>query len=287
MKIVKEEKGRLMVIDAEEKQLFAGIAARIMKSLADGDKYPKEISRELRVHEQKVYYHIKQLEKKGFIRVARREERGGALAKIYELSSPAFFTRFSEFTESRRIPRSTKMEPFIENGRLNAKIIVGSTEPHGPEKARSRDVSFVVDLGLFFGTLLTRFDSSAVIEDKNVHKHDLTGNLIIIGGPVTNKVAKLVNEKLPVKFDTARNIFSKKTRKHYKHDDCGFIVRTENPFDPSHKIMVIAGKRFSGTRAAVLTFLKHFEEIEKRGSVIVEGIDSDGDGEIDDVKILE
>jgi DNA-binding transcriptional ArsR family regulator len=286
MQIVKEEKGKTLVIEAAEKQIFSGIAAKILKVLAEEDRYPKEIARELRIHDQKIYYHVKQLEKKGFIRVARREERGGAMAKIYELSSPAFFTRFGEFRETKRVPRASSLDPFIKNGRLNAKIIVGSTEPHGPEKARSRDVSFVVDLGLFFGTLLTHVDSS-VVEDKDMHKHDLTGNLIIVGGPVTNKITKMVNDKLPVKFDTARNIFSKKTRKHYKRDDCGFIVRTENPFDTSHKIMVIAGKRFSGTRAAVITFLKHFSEIEKRSSVIVEGVDNDGDGEIDDVKILE
>src|SRR3989344_7190285 len=105
MHVTKEKNGRLMTIEAEEKQVFSGVDLKILRLLAEGEMYPKEISRELRLQEQKVYYHVGQLEKKGFIRLARKEERGGALAKIYELSSPAFLVRFGGFHETRRVPR--------------------------------------------------------------------------------------------------------------------------------------------------------------------------------------
>ena len=281
MHIVKEN--GTLVMDAEEKQMFSGLQLKIMKSLAEGEKYPKEMARELRAGEQKVYYHIKQLEKKGFIRLAKKEERSGALAKIYRISSPAFVARFGEFTPARRVPRSG-FEPFIKNGSLNSRIIVGSPDPHGPEKARSRDVSFAVDLALFIGTFLTKADHS-VIEDKDTTSDDLRNNLIIIGGPVTNKITKMVNEKLPVRFDSKKNIQSKK--KVYSGDDCGFIVKADNPWDSSRKIIVIAGKRYSGTKAAVLGFIKYFDVLEKRSHMIVEGMDNDGDGEVDDVRLLE
>ncbi len=286
MQIVNQEKERILVLDAEERQMFSGTALKILKSLAEEKKYPRQIARELRSHEQKIYYHIRQLERKGFIKTAGHEERGGALAKMYELSSPAFFTRFSGFHEAKRIPRPAGgMEPFIKDGKLDAKIIIGSPDPHGPERARSRDIGFAVDLALFLGTFLTEIRKPAVIEDKDAHPHDLNANLIIIGGPITNKVTKMVNDRLPVRFDKDRDIVSK--RKTYRQDECGFIARAENPFDSTKKIMVIAGKRYSGTKAAVLAFVQKFDEIGKKNFTIVEGLDNDGDGEVDDVRILE
>ncbi len=287
MQIVKEEKGKLFTISAEEKQLLGGVALKILRSLAERQKYPKEIARELKVHEQKIYYHIRQLEKKGFLRVARKEEKGGALAKLYELSSPAFFVRFGNFAEAKRVPRAASFKPFINNGRLDARIIVGSPDPHGPERARSRDVTFAVDLALFLGTFLTKIEVPAVAEDKNVHAHDLHSNLIIIGGPVTNKVTKMVNDRLPVRFDAKKNILSAKTKKVYKSDECGFVAKADNPFSAGRKIIVIAGKRYSGTKAAVLALMQNFEDVEKKNYMLVEGLDNDGDGEIDDVRILE
>lgn len=283
MQIVKEKDGRLMAIDAEEKQIFSGVALKILKSLSEGEKYPKEIARELRIGEQKIYYHVRRLEKKGFVSVARKEERGGALAKIYELSSPAFFVRFGSFHEARRVPRSGFM-PFVRNGRLDAKIIVGSPDPHGPDKARSRDITFAVDLALFLGTFLNKTEAS-VIEDKDVHVHDLNCNLIVVGGPVTNKITKDFNEKLPVRFDGKKNIVTRK--KVYRQDECGFIAKIDNPHSPGKKIIILAGKRYSGTKAAVLAFIQKFDEIQKKQYTVVEGLDNDGDGEIDSVKIIE
>lgn len=285
MQTIKEENGRLMSISTQERQVLRGVQLRLVKLLAVRQSYPKEMSKELKLHEQKVYYHMRQLEKKGFVRVARKEERGGALAKLYELSSPAFIMRFGDFQEVKRIPARSEFSPFIRNGNLDAKIIVGSPDPHGPEKARSRDVTFAVDLALFLGTFLTKTEGPAVVEDKDVRAHDLDSNLIIIGGPVTNKVTKMVNEKLPVKFDGKKNIISHK--KAYKQDDCGFIARAENPFNKSKNIIVIAGKRYGGTKAAVIAFTQKFDDIKKRNFTVVEGLDNDGDGEIDGVRILE
>src|SRR3989338_1133569 len=271
MQIVKESNGIMLTMNAEEKQLLSGLSLKIMKSIAENEKYPKEISRELRTDEQKVYYHIRQLEKKGFIKLSRKEERSGALAKVYMISSPAFVMRFGDFLPAKRIPAFSGFEPFIKNGMLDAKIIVGSPDPHGPEKARSRDVTFAVDLALFLGTFLTK-SMPSVIEDKDVRDSDLRNNLIVIGGPVTNKITKMANEKLPVRFDSKKNIRSKK--RSYTSDDCGFIANAANPFDETKRILVIAGKRYNGTKAAVLAFMKNFESFQKKNFMVVEGLDN-------------
>src|SRR3989338_3154680 len=81
--------------------------------------------------------------------------------------------------------------------------------------------------------------------------------------------------------------FSTKTRKIYKNDDVALIVKMKNPFDDRKQILVIAGKRYSGTRAAILAMMRSFSLIESRTSIVVQGFDRDYDGIIDDVEILE
>ena len=71
-------------------------------------------------------------------------------------------------------------------------------------------------------------------------------------------------------------------------------MKAKNPFNPEKSILVVAGKRYMGTRAATIAFLKNFKEIS-RGNVhnraikarVVEGIDLDSDGIIDDIEFRE
>ncbi|HEY9756107.1 MAG TPA: hypothetical protein V6C97_13150, partial [Oculatellaceae cyanobacterium] len=46
------------------------------------------------MHEQKIYYHIRKLEKAGARTVAREENKKGATAKYYKPASPAFGIEF-------------------------------------------------------------------------------------------------------------------------------------------------------------------------------------------------
>ena len=204
--------------------------------------------------------------------------------KYYALSKPSFFVRFAELRPVEKIPRTSRwLEPFIIDGRINAKIVVGSPDPHGPEGARSRDVSYAMDFALFLGTFLNKVDESSIFLDTEITA--AKNNLILIGGPVTNRITKKINDKLPIRFDKKKNIYSSLTKKTYRSDDCGIIVKIANPSDKEKGIMVIAGKRFSGTRAAIIAFLKNFEELSSAN--VVQGSDQDSDGVIDTVKILE
>ena len=68
----------------------------------------------------------------------------------------------------------------------------------------------------------------------------------------------------------------------------------DSPFNKDKYILVVAGKRFSGTRAAIIAFLKDFKKITN-GNIhnqnikakVVEGIDLDSDGIIDDIEFRE
>ncbi len=132
--------------------------------------------------------------------------------------------------------------------------------------------------------------------DTEVRSNDLKQNLILIGGPVVNKITEKVNDKLPIHFDKKfkRNIHSSLTKQVYLADNCGMIVKVKNPFDHEKSILIVAGKRYSGTQAAVIGFLTKFDEIvrgnrknKKILAKVVEGFDSDSDGVIDAVEFLE
>jgi len=281
------------------KALSSLLAQKILKQLVEEPCYPKLLAKKLKVHEQKIYYHIRQLEKAQIIEVVKNEAVHGTIANFYALTKPAFFIKFKEFEQARAQKSATGkefLEPFVEDGRLNARIIVGSPDPHGPEMARSRDGYYGIDLGLFLGTFLNSVNSLKVKLDTEVRSEDLKGNLILLGGPVINNITWKINDKMPIYFDAKNNwaIRSKISKQVYHSDETGVILKMKNPFNPKKQLMLVAGKRYQGTRAVMIAFLKYFDKITvpnkynpKFFAKVVEGRDKDADGIIDDIVVLE
>jgi DNA-binding MarR family transcriptional regulator len=293
----------------EPKQLktaLSPLAWKILKLLAEKPSYPKEIGNKLKVNEQKVYYHIRNLEKVGLVEKLKEEKKQGALAKIYTVTDFAFTVMLKPLEESQKIFQLKKeykefLNPFISDGKLNATIILGSPEPHGATKSRAKDGAFATDLGLFLGSFLVYRPEIPVKLDTEVKEKDLKDNLILIGGPGVNSVTAKINNRLPIKFERIKymgnfysSLHSSVSKKNYSEEECGVIVKTKNPFDRNKDIIVIAGRRISGTRAAILAFLQKFDELCKGNSYdskifarVVEGIDEDSDGVIDSIEFLE
>lgn len=301
--VVKKLGGEVFSLACQEispekmKSVSSGLAQQIIKKISEKPSYPKEIANALKVHEQKVYYHIKKLEKAGIINVAKKEISRGIEMKYYELSKPCFIVAFKEFQPTQKIAEQSEeknfLKPFIQNGELNATIIMGSPDPHGIENARSRDSKYVTKFALFLGVFFNYTSRPKVLFDTEIKKDDLKGNLIIIGGPIVNNITYKLNEKLPIKF-VKKSISSSISGKHYTNEKAGVIIKTANPFDKTKNIFVIAGLKNSGTEACMLAFFKKFKEIikgnkynKKISARVIEGIDSDSDGVIDDVKFLE
>ena len=286
---------------SQVKSISSDIAKKILYLLASKHSYPSEIAKKLKIHEQGVFYHIRNLEKAKLIKIVKREDKHGGVANYYGLTDESFFIRFKDFMPVEKISYIDKknekfLKPFIESGSFNALIVVGSPEPHGVQGARSRDGHYGIDLALFFGTFLNHIPKMNVKLDTEVSTDDLKKNLILIGGPIVNKITDKVNDKLPIRFDKKfkRNIFSSLTNQVYLADNCGMIVKVKNPFNLEKSLLLVAGKRFSGTQAAVISFLTKFDELVKGNKKnkkvwarIVEGSDSDSDGVIDSVEFLE
>jgi hypothetical protein len=305
LKVVDKKKQKTYSLDAKEVDidkigcLKSGLAKKIVHAVVDHEKYPKQIAKELEENEQKIYYHIRNVEKSGVLEVVKQEMVHGANAKFYKVAEPALVLRFKELVPRQEIiPTDEKvaqfLAPFIIDGKLNTLIIVGSPDPHGPEKARSRDGYYGIDLALFFGTFLNYVPEINVRLDTEVSDADLKENMILIGGPITNQVVAKVNENLPVYFAPDKTIYSKISKTAYSSDETGVIVKIKNPFNPEKAVLVVAGKRFSGTRAAITAFLKEFKQIYvgnrlKPGVMakVVEGLDLDSDGVVDAVEFRE
>ena len=94
--------------------------------------------------------------------------------------------------------------------------------------------------------------------DTEVRAEDLEKNIIVIGGPVVNTITGKFNPKLPIRFEKQENwaVHSTISEKTYTSDEIGIIIKTKNPFNPRKSLLLVAGKRYSGTKAAIIAFVK-------------------------------
>lgn len=286
--------------------VLSPIAIKIIKVLAEKPTSAIDISRKLKINWQKAYYYMRKLEKAGLIASLYTERRHGMVAKIYSVVSPVISAKLYETggTEVKDTGRSMPLEineflsPFIKDGSLNAKIIVGDTERHGKYEARAIDSPFLINFMLFLGSMLNNFDTSRVIYkfDTEVTDNDLKNNLILIGNPKINSITDRINDSLPIYFDVNNDfrIVSRLTGSKYQYNLDAVILKTKNPFYKDKEMLLLAGKRSSGLQSAVLAVMTESKEI-LNGNIknkdmiakVVTGIDSDSDGIVDQVKFHE
>jgi hypothetical protein len=272
--------------------------------------YPLEIARQLGMHEQKIYYHIRKLAKAGVITVVREEKKKGATAKYYKTFSPAFGIEFPQgykpiqniCTLSLDEPLQKFFKEFINNGTFDGKIVVGSPTPHGPFKTSARDGHYAAHLALFLGQFAKMPTEFAVKLDVDVKvEKEEKNNLILVGGPGTNLLTQEVNDYLPIKFIMQSSdqgfllggLSSKKTSQVFTSDVSGVVAKIVNPWDRSKCIVVLAGNKAVGTKACVLALTNFWKKtLEKyRGedsfAVAIQGFDLDGDGKVDSIEVNE
>ncbi|MBI2542693.1 MAG: helix-turn-helix domain-containing protein [Candidatus Aenigmarchaeota archaeon] len=278
--------------------LNSELAVKVLTELGKKPQCAMDIARKLKEHEQKIYYHLRRLEKNGIIKLIRREERVGGLAKIYEVSHPYISIKLFDgghLTDVKMKPKEIEFfKSFIKNGKLDGLIVVGSPDPHGKYGAHASDGSAAVDLALLLGSFLTHASPNYKL-DTELKENDLKNNLILVGGPKANILIDRINTKMPVYFDTKNefNIVSTFTKSVYSEDNVGVIVKMKNPFASDREILILSGKRFKGTKSAILGLVKYLKKLgdgnQFDGGIarVVHGIDRDADGIIDDVEFLE
>jgi len=298
--------------DAQNLKMILGkLSWKILTMLSKEGMYPLEIARQLGVHEQKVYYHIRKLAKAGAITVEREEKKKGATAKYYKTVSPAFGIEFPKGYKT--IPKISLLnideqiqrffnEIVDEKSVLEAKIVVGSPTPHGPFKTSARDGHYAAHLTLFIGQFAKMPKEFAIKLDVDVKaEKEEKNNLILVGGPGTNLLTQDINEHLPIRFIMQYSdqgfllggLSSEKTARVYTADAAGLIAKIVNPWDKTKRIIVLAGNKAVGTKACVLALTsfwkKTLQNYRDEGSfaTVIQGFDLDGDGKVDSIEVME
>ena len=302
----------VMMTDSQDLKMILGkLSWRILALLSKEAMYPLEIARQLGVHEQKVYYHIRKLERSGAITVEREEKKKGATAKYYRTVSQAFGIEFPQGYKTMQRPSllaaSTQIQSFFKefinpDGAFEGKIVVGSPTPHGPFKTSARDGHYAAHLTFFLGQFVKMPDEFAIKLDVDVKaEKEEKNNLILVGGPGTNLLTQELNEHLPIRFSMQSSkdgflfggLVSQKTQVVYTADVAGIVAKIANPWDKTKRVIVLAGNKAVGTKACVLA-LTNFWKKTLQGyrdggdfAAAIQGFDLDGDGKVDSIEVPE
>jgi len=248
-----------------------------------------------------VYYHVNRLREAGLLRVVREQAGPGAVARVDAPSAEAFAIALpGGGTPVAGVaplvgPLRAFLHDFQTEGTLDAWIVLGAPTPHGPFLTAARDSPYAAQLGLFLGRHLTIRRGLAVKLDTEVKAEGLEeGNLILVGGPVANIVTLDLNPRLAVTFDWSQlwRLRSVRTGKSYAEDAVGVVAKVRNPWREGAWILLVAGLHYPGTIASLLAVTDHSDVLLKGyegGELyrVVQGLDRDGDGRLDDVQVLE
>lgn len=301
-----------MMDDAQKLKMILGkLSWRILTLLSEKEMYPLQIARHLGAHEQKVYYHIRKLERAGAIAVVKEEKKKGATARFYKTVSPAFGIEFPHGYRTMARPSlasvSRQLQDFFQefvdkSGSFEGKIVVGCPAPHGPFKTSARDGHYAAHLTFFLGQFVKNPAEFAIKLDTDVKaEKEEKNNLILVGGPGTNLLTQEVNGQLPVRFNMQSTeqgfllggMISQRTNRVYTADTAGLVAKIENPWDSSKRIIVLAGNKAVGTKACVLALTNFWSKTLERYranaafAAIIQGFDLDGDGKVDSIEVSE
>ncbi|HEY7588736.1 MAG TPA: S-layer protein [Thermoplasmata archaeon] len=283
--------------------LSSGLAWRILQELARTPDYPGSLAVRLKVHEQKIYYHVRRLLAAGFLRVVREEARQGASAKILAPTAEAFAVVLKGRgtpTPAPAFPRSGVLARFFEGfsrrGTFDGSIVIGSPYPHGPFLTTARDSPYAVELGFFLGRLFSAPKGFVVRLDTEVKAAGTAREaMILVGGPVANIITADLNSHLAVNFEWRQvwRVESSKTKRSYADEQAGLIARVRNPWTGGAPILLLSGLHHAGTHASILALTRFADEVLEGYEDgqdfyrVVAGQDRDGDGRIDAIAILE
>jgi len=283
--------------------LSTALAWRILQELARSPDYPSSLADRLKVHEQKVYYHIRRLEAAGLVRVVREESRQGGSARVFAPTAEAFAVVLKgrgTTVPTPALPRSGEVARFLgefsRRGTFDGAIVIGSPYPHGPFLTTARDSPYAVELGFFLGRLFAPPKGFVVRLDTEV-KAAGPGreHMILVGGPVANIITADLNPHLAVNFDwkDVWRVESSRTHRSYTDEQVGLVAKVRNPWNKAKTIVVLSGLHYAGTHAGILG-LSRFADVVLEGYEpgedfyrVVAGQDRDGDGRLDSVAVLE
>jgi DNA-binding transcriptional ArsR family regulator len=280
---------------------FGDLGQKILSMIAERPRYPADVARELQTYHQTVYYHVRRLEKAGLIRRVGTQEIRGGKASLFALATDGYAVEFNvPGVPLRGVPSAGRsrafeyfFQEFIAGGDFRGWVVVGSPVPHGPSMTQGRDGHYAVQLGFSLGQYVQVPRAFPVKLDTDLRNEKLEkSNLIVVGGPRTNVIAAELNEFLPVRFKEGGfwSAISDETGRTYTSELDSVVAKISNPWDPSSKVIIVAGLSGAGTKGAVIGLTNLADEV-LRGynsgdfAAVMRGVDRDGDGKVDSVDV--
>ncbi|MDN5358908.1 MAG: hypothetical protein PWP76_751 [Candidatus Diapherotrites archaeon] len=264
---------------------------RILEAIKEKPKDLTSIAEELGTTEQNVHYHLGPLVREGIVEVIHEGK------KLYMLKADAFgyILREGMPYKGRATPHMIEafFHPLAKDGALNAYVVVGAPDPHGAFMQRARDGHYVGVLGLFLGQHFTFSDFPVMVDTDVRAERLLDQNLILLGGPAANTATWELLDRRKMFFDVDNPWMIKGRKDMYGDDNYGLVAKFRNPYNEENWVLLIAGVRAVGTKAAVIGITNHWEELlanyreGKEFYWIVQGYDRNADGHIDFIQVKE
>ncbi|QGA80530.1 ArsR/SmtB family transcription factor [Candidatus Nanohalobium constans] len=284
--------------EKELEALNSEIRVEVLRNLSEKPSYPSALSDSFDCSKQKMYYHFEKLEDAGLIEVERKEEKSGGEATYYRPTQKGFVLDLGGKGESFPMPEhseevSSFLKPLIKDSELNGSIVVGSAEQHGPDQVQALDGHLAGEIAFKLGNYSRTENPVVKLDTEVVGEEDWEENMLILGGVLTNVVAKEFNESFPAFFPSEEFPYRKLETPEDSYSDggIGVIAKTSNPEDREKKIFLVAGVQNKGTKAAVKAFQDLEEVVEDYSAgqfyAVVRGLDLNSDGEIDSYKVIE
>lgn len=249
---------------------------KILQLLSKKEMYLYDIAKKLNMSPPAVHYHINIL--KPFLTVKKIKTKNKLEKHIYSIKDDALLIQFSP--SYINLYKHSPYKKFLSN---KVTIVVGSPDPHGKYKVRARDAYLAAELANYLGK--TGIDAKVVWDTEVKSLKLYNQNLIIIGGPLSNVITYDLNSQLPAKFDKESGFRAITYNDQLiSEETIGLIYGGKNPYSPKHSILLLAGTTLQGTKSAILAITN--EKIDLPGGYIVEGIDKDSNGIIDDIEII-
>jgi DNA-binding transcriptional ArsR family regulator len=284
-----------------ESQLSAlsdSIRIEILEKLSKEPSYPSELAESFECSKQKMYYHFDRLKEAKLIEQDRTENLSGGKAMFYRPTSQGYILDLGG--EGREFPLPDQDErvldflnPLIRSRELRGNIVVGSPDQHGPDQVRALDGHLASDIAFKLGNYSRKNSSGVKLDTEVIRKGSFEESMVILGGVLTNVIAKKFNESFPAYFPSEEFPYREleTPQNSYSEGDIGVIAKTSNPENREESIFLVAGVENKGTRAAVLAFsdLEELVDDYEAGQfyAVVRGLDLNSDGEIDDYKVIE
>jgi DNA-binding transcriptional ArsR family regulator len=261
--LVKEDEF-LPVKELDEKGLEAlnsEVRRSIIEEVSSGGVRVSDLVEAMDMDRQTAYYHLEKLQSAGLL------DSRGSRPKTFEVERSAYYFR-PAFVKPEENPVMLDDVPdilqgFVQNRKINARVVVGAPYPHGEHDRRHKSAYKAGEISAVLGNYGTR-RQQLIHVDTGLDDSLRDMPLISVAGPLVNTLSDELNGKMPARFTGShdRIITEKNT---YSGDETGFVARREINGELR---MVVAGLFGLGTSAAIEALSSRASELGEKGAVV-------------------